>query len=64
LAHEAITRIEAIFAIKRAINGVSAQARLAKRTEQSADLVTDLLDWMDQHRATLSRHEPVAKAMD
>lgn len=64
LAHKAITRIDAIFAIERAINGVSAQARLTTRTEQSADLVADLFDWMDQNRATLSRHAPVAKAMD
>jgi transposase len=64
LAHEAITRIDAIFAIERAINGASAQARLATRTAQSADLVADLFDWMDQHRATLSRHAPVAKAME
>lgn len=64
LAHEAITRIDAIFAIERAINGVSAQARLAARTEQSVNLVSDLFDWMDKHRATLSRHAPVAKAMD
>lgn len=64
LAHEAITRMDAIFAIERTINGTSAHARLAARTEQSVDLVTDLFDWMDQHRATLSRHAPVAKAMD
>jgi transposase len=64
LAHEAITRIDAIFAIERAINGVSAQARLTTRTEQSADLVADLFDWMDQNRTTLSRHAPIAKAMD
>jgi transposase len=64
LAHEAITRIDAIFAIERAFNGASAHARLATRTGQSADLVTDLFDWMAQHRATLSRHAPVAKAMD
>jgi transposase len=64
LAHEAITRMDAIFAIERTINGASAKARLAARTAQSANLVTDLFDWMDQHRATLSRHTPVAKAMD
>jgi transposase len=64
LAHEAIKRMDAIFAIERTINGASAQERLAVRTAQSVDLVTDLLDWMDKHRATLSRHAPVAKAMD
>jgi transposase len=64
LAHEAITRIDAIFAVERTINGASAQARLDIRKQQSAALVADLFGWMDQHRATLSRHAPVAKAMD
>ena len=64
MAHEAITRIDAIFAIERAINGASAHARLATPTEQSADLVADLFDWMAKHRATLSRHASVAKAFD
>ena len=64
LAHEAVTRIDAIFDIERVINGVSAHARQLARTAQSVDLVTDLFDWMAQHRANLSRHAPVAKAMD
>ena len=64
LAHEAITRMDAIFAIERTINRTSAHTRLAARTTQSVNLVTDLFDWMEQHRATLSRHAPVAKAMD
>ena len=64
LAHEAVTRMDALFAIERTINGASAQKRLAARTAQSVDLVTDLFDWMGQHRALLSRHAPVAKAMD
>ena len=64
LAHEAITRIDAVFAIERTINGASANARMVARTAQSADLVTALFDWMGTHRTTLSRHAPVAKAMD
>lgn len=64
LAHEAITRMDTIFAIERTINGASAKTRLAARTAQSAGLVTDLFEWMGTHRATLSRHAPVAKAMD
>jgi transposase len=63
-AHEAVIRIDAIFDIERVINGVSAHARQLARTAQSVDLVTDLFDWMAQHRANLSSHAPVAKAMD
>jgi transposase len=64
LALEALRRIEAVFDIERAINGLSAVERLAVRQAQSAPLVTDLEAWMRQARAQLSRHSEVAKAMD
>ena len=41
LAVEALRRIDAIFDIERAINGSSAQERLACRQDQSAALVAD-----------------------
>ncbi len=64
LALEAVTRIDAIFDIERAINGESAEWRLAVRRERSAPLVAALEDWMRTERAGLSRHAAVAKAMD
>ena len=64
LALEAVKRIDAIFDIERAINGESAERRLAVRRERSAPLVAELEDWMRTERAGLSRHAAVAKAMD
>jgi hypothetical protein len=64
LAVEAVRRIDAIFAIERAINATSADQRLAKRREQSAVLVSELEDWMRQTRLKLSRQNDVGRAMD
>lgn len=64
LALEAVTRIDALFEIERAITGLSADRRLAVRTEKSAPLVAELEAWMRTERARLSRHVPVAKAID
>ncbi len=64
LALEAVSRIDALFDIEREINGLSADERLAVRRERSAPLLADLEAWMRAERARLSRHAPVAKAMD
>ena len=64
LAMEAVKRIDALFDIERGINGETAERRLAVRREQSAPLLADLEDWMRAERAGLSRHSPVARAMD
>jgi transposase len=64
LALEAVTRIDAVFDLERAVNGLPADQRLAVRTAEIAPLVAALHDWMKVERARLSRHAPVAKAMD
>jgi hypothetical protein len=64
LALEAVKRIDALFDLERAISGQSPEQRLAARREHSAPLVTELEAWMRTERARLSRHNPVAKAMD
>ncbi len=64
LAFEAVKRIDALFDVEREINGLSAEKRLAARAERSAPLLADLEAWMREERARLSRHAPVAKAMD
>lgn len=64
IAFEAVTRIDALFGIEREINGIAAEQRLAVRRERSAPLVADLEAWTREHRAKLSRHAPVAQAMD
>ena len=58
---EAVKRIDALFDIERSINGETAELRLAVRREQSAPFLADLENWM---RTELSRHAPVARAMD
>lgn len=64
LAREAVTRIDAVFDAERPINGHDADARLAVRQAETVPLVADLEAWMRRERAGLSRHAPVAKAMD
>ena len=64
LALEAVTRIDALFDIEREINGEPAERRLAVRRERSAPLVAEFEAWMRTERTRLSRHAPVAKAMD
>ena len=64
LALEAVRRIDELFDIEREINGLSAADRQATRTRQSASLVMELEAWMRDQRTQLSRHAPLAKAMD
>lgn len=64
LALEAVRRIDALFDLERALNGKPAAERLAARQEHGIALVAALEDWMRTERARLSRHAPVAKAMD
>jgi transposase len=64
IAFEAVQKIDAIFMLERSINGSPPQKRLATRRSDIAPLVNDLISWMKQERAKLSRHNDVAKAMD
>jgi transposase len=63
LAIEAVKRIDAILAIEREINGLTAQARLAARAERSRPLVDDLEIWLREQRGKLSSKADLAKAM-
>jgi transposase len=64
VAVEAVRRIDAIFAIERDINGLSAGDRLATRQQRIAPLIGELEGWMRTERARLSRHADTAKAMN
>ena len=64
IALEAVKRIDAIFDIEREINGAAAKERLAARGSRSVPLVAAFEEWMRAERATLSRHNAVAKAID
>ena len=63
LALEAVTLIDAIFAIEREINGKTPEERLQVRSEKSAPLVAELHAWMMKQREGLSRNHDLAKAM-
>lgn len=63
VALEAVTKIDAIFDIERQINGLDSTLRLEARQRLSRPLVEDLRDWMQAERDTMSRHNPVAKAI-
>jgi transposase len=63
LAVEAVRRIDELFAIERAINGLPAGDRLAVRQRQSRPIVAELEEWMRTERARLSRHAETAQAI-
>ncbi len=64
IALEAVQRIDVLFEIERAINGLSAEQRVAVRREQSAPLVAELEAWMREERRKLSRHSDLAGPID
>ena len=63
LALECLQRIDRIFDIEREINGKTAAERFAVRQEIVAPIVHELEAWMREQRSSLSRHDPVAKAI-
>ncbi len=64
VALETVSRIDALFDIEREINGMPADERLAARRDLARPLVTGLHDWLASERGRMSRHAPVAKAID
>ena len=64
VALEAVQRIDALFDLERAINGLSANERLEIRNEQSAPLVANLELWLKDQRSRLSRSASVAQPID
>ena len=64
VALEAVARIDAIFDIERGINGLTAADRQVARHQLSRPLVEELHGWLRAERDRLSKHNPVAKAID
>ncbi|MDP3676645.1 MAG: IS66 family transposase [Novosphingobium sp.] len=64
IALEAVQRLDAIFAVEREINGLSADERLTARKERSAPQVTELEAWLNAQFAKLSRNHDLAKAIN
>src|SRR5271169_397856 len=63
IAVEVVRRIDALFAIERSINGRSPEKRLAVRRAESRPLVDDLMTYMREQAARLSRGHDLAKAI-
>ena len=64
IAIEAVTRIDALFAIEREINGQSAAQRLSVRRTRSKPLIEAFETWLRGERKKLSSKGPLAKAID
>jgi transposase len=64
IAEEAVTRIDALFAIERDINGQTPQARVDARHERSRPLVVALEAWLREQRARVSKNSETGKAID
>ena len=64
IAVEAVTRIDALFAIEREINGLLAEARLKIRRERSRPLMAEFEIWLREQRKKLSAKSDTAKAID
>ncbi len=64
IAFEAVRRIDAIFDLERPLIGLPENERLKLRQQYVKAQVESLENWMRTERAKLSRHNPVAKAMD
>jgi transposase len=56
IAFEAVRKMDAVFELERSINGLSSEARVAARRQDIAPPVNELIEWMKQERAKLSRH--------
>ncbi len=63
VALEVVKKIDAIFDIERQINGPDIASRLDARHRLVRSLVEDLHDWMRAEQGTVSKHNPVAKAI-
>ena len=57
-------KLDALFVIERAINGLGPAERLAVRREHSTPLMDDLHDWLEAQLAKLSRNHDLAKAIN
>jgi transposase len=64
IALEAVKRIDVLFDIERAINGLDIEERLRVRQDRSKRLVDDLEAWLREERSRLSRSASVSGPID
>jgi transposase len=63
IALDAVKKIDVIFELERAINGLSAEQRRAARQDRIKPLVDDLHMWMKDQRTRVSSKTPLGKAL-
>jgi transposase len=59
-----VTRIDALFAIEREINGLTPLQRVSVRSERSQSLIAELERWLREQRARVSKNSETGKAID
>jgi transposase len=64
IATEAVTRIDAPFALEREINGLVPQQRVGVRAERSRPHIVALETWLREQRARVSRNSDTGKAIE
>lgn len=64
IALETVQKIDAVFDIERELNGLSINDRKAARQKLVRPLIEDLHTWLTEQRARMSKHNPVAKAIN
>src|SRR6266568_4103635 len=64
IAEEAVARIDVLFAIERAINGMTPQQRADARNERSRPFVIALETWLREQRTRVSKNSETGKAID
>ncbi|MCW1410833.1 MULTISPECIES: IS66 family transposase [Rhizobium] len=64
VALEAVKRIDALFAIEREINGMTADERRDVRQEKSKPILEAMEEWLQQERAVLSRSSPLIEPIN
>lgn len=64
VALEAVKRFDAIFDVERELGGLTAEVRHDARQRLVRPMVQELHDWLRAERARMSKHNPVAKAIN
>jgi len=63
IAEEGLKQIAALYRIEKDIRGLSAEARLAARQDQSAPLIAAFKAWLVANRARVSAKAPLGEAL-
>ena len=63
IAEDGLKRIAALYKIEAEIRGMTPEARLAARQDQSAPKIADFETWLTHHRSRISAKSPLGEAL-